>query len=268
MEVVEREGEIQAEDKIVIEGAPVQTRIRTPASPRPRNPFIVTNDPASPTRLCNRVIGSLQRTSAALLVADDTPFTSDAPFPAIQLDPLPIPSGQTLLDLQASRVDELATDIDMLWASLKTTEERAHRVQAQLVLMAMYARRLKQQLYTKETEPKKTKHQLLSKKFARYLTGDEFMGALEEEEAARVVEGVEAERKKVGSQKRKDLAKFHEVRKKTFGAQKEAQTKEWKAICAAWTGRKKDMPKLKEMPSIPWPPTPEHLSFRTKISMI
>ncbi|KIO26418.1 hypothetical protein M407DRAFT_24267 [Tulasnella calospora MUT 4182] len=123
------------------------------------------------------------------------------------------------MPLQEWTIDEWLAEVGTLKKELESLKERNACSQAHLVLQSLYVARLKGKLYSKETEKKIDRQQLMSQRFAHHLTSNEFYQALLDEEAARAAKQSSADRKKVETA-RKVLAKWRRERK-------EADAEQW-----------------------------------------
>lgn len=123
----------------------------------------------------------LANASVGFLIDPSDPFNSDSPVPAIQLTG-PVTMSGSPLGLDAS-VADLLEENKRLREGLLASGRNTQIAQAQLVIHAMYARRLKSALNFKEKRKAiKGRIHLLSNPKARVLTSPEFIAALEEDD--------------------------------------------------------------------------------------
>lgn len=109
------------------------------------------------------------------------PFSSETKIPPPQFE-APIEPSQHLGP--DATLEDLLAENQWLRDEVKRAGAQTYRVQSQLVFQMMYSRHLKATLYHKEQKGKLKKGRLylLSRPHAWVLTGDEFTGALEEDE--------------------------------------------------------------------------------------
>lgn len=243
---------------------PIPVQTANHSDTHDHNPFLVQParyTPQSPTLARQVVQEAFTTASVGFLVDEEEPFDSMTPIPPLHFDPWPAPPAADPgpLPPHERSVDQLLVEVEMLKKELESLKERNARSQARLVLQSLYAARLKGKLYSKETEKKVNRQQLMSQKFARHLTSDEFYQALLDEEAARAAGLSEAERKKVETARKKELAKWRKARTEARGEQRQMDLEGWQEEVNEWEeeGRFGKKPVRPKMP--PLEKTPEHL---------
>lgn len=200
--------------------------------------------------------------SVGFLVDETEPFDSTTPIPPLRFDPWPAPTvAQPGAQPPHERtVDELLAEVELLKKELESLKVRNARSQARLVLQSLYAARLKGKLYSKKTEKKVNRQQLMSQKFARHLTSDEFYQALLDEEAARAAGQSATERKRAETVRKKALGNWRRERKDARAEQRQRDLEAWQEEVDEWEedgqyGKKPPRPKMP-----PQEKTPEHLT--------
>lgn len=224
----------------------------------PANPFISRNtEPDSPTLVRTRLRENLEGTSASFLAFENEPFDSTAVIPALQFEE--VPSLQSREDDDNAAIDQLLEENERLRVQLEAVSEKTDRVQAQLVLYSLYALRLKEALHTKEMSAKKGRGHLLAKGFARHLTSEEFMQALEDDHQQKLAEAAAAEARRDLKGQRKVLAAWRKARTVMMADKR----KEAKAAYIADCERAEEMGerKPKKPKAFKRPETPEHLKI-------
>ena len=161
-------------------------------------------------------------------------------------------------------MEELIAENKRLRKEVQSVRELTDRAQAQLVLHALYAGRLRDQLYSKETAVKPNHHQLLGQGIARHLTSNQFLAVLRAEEKRKDDDAEGKRQKEEVKARKKALAEWKKMAQAEVNEQWREVKIAWQADVDVWEaeGRKRGK-KPKRPRKGKLPPIPAHLMDKT-----